>query len=86
MGNILPKEEVIFISEFMYFIKHSDVFEFENFKNLPIFEGKDETYLNSKLKENIHIKTINKILKVSKDILLDELKITEEKYLNEEKN
>ena len=86
MGNIPPKEEVIFISEFIYFIKHTDVFVFQIFriKNLPIFKGNDKIFSNSKLIENIHIKTINKILNIVKDISFEFEKI-EEKYLNKEK-
>ena len=86
MGNIPAKEEVIFISEFIHFTKHSDLYEFEILRNLPIFEGKDETFYNTKLKEKINIKTINKIFNIAKDINVEELKIIEEKYLNEEKN
>ncbi len=86
MGNIPPKEEVIFISEFISYINHSEVFQFEILRDLPIFKGKDETFYNSKLKENIHIKTINKISNIAKDICMDGLKIKEEKFLNEEKN
>ena len=87
MGNIPPKEEVIFISEFLYFIKFSDCYEFELFRNLPIFIGKEvEKYTNTKLKEKIYIKTKNKISTLSKDINVTELQIKEEKYLNEEKN
>ena len=87
MGNIPPKEEVIFVSEFLHFIKFTDYYEFEIFRNLPIFIGKDdEKYTNNKLKENIYIKTKDKITSLSKAINLTELKIKEEKYLNPEKN
>ena len=87
MGNIPPKEEVIFVSEFLHFIKFTDYYEFELFRNLPIFIGKDdEKYSNNKLKENIYIKTKDKITSLSKAINLTELKIKEEKYLNPEKN
>ena len=87
MGNIPPKEEVIFVSEFLHFIKFTDYYEFEIFRNLPIFIGKDdEKYTNNKLKENIYIKTKDKITSLSKAINLTELKIKEEKYLNSEKN
>ena len=36
MGNIPVKEEVIFISEFIYFTKHSELYEIEIMRNLPI--------------------------------------------------
>ena len=86
MGNIPAKEEVIFISEFIHFTKHLDLYEFEILRNLPIFKGKDETFYNAKLKEKINIKIRNKILNISRDININEIKIIEEKYLNEEKN
>lgn len=86
MGNIPPKEEVVFISDFIYFIKYTEYYEFEILRNLPIFIGKgDERYENNKLKEKIYIKTKNKICTFHKDIN-NELKIIEEKYLNDEKN
>ena len=37
MGNIPPNEEVIFISEFIQFVESSKTYEFELFRNLPIF-------------------------------------------------
>ena len=87
MGNIPPKEEVTFISNFIYFMKHTDYYELEIFRNLPIFKGKDnESYNNNKLSEKIYIKTKNKICTFSKDINTSDLKIIEEKFLNEEKN
>ena len=87
MGNIPPKEEVTFISDFIYFMKHTDYYEFEIFRNLPIFMGKDnERYNNNKLSEKIYIKTQDKICTFSKDINTTDLKIIEEKFLNEEKN
>ena len=86
MGNIPPKEEVVFISDFIYFIKHTDHYEFEIFRNLPIFMGKgDEGYKNNKLKEKIYIKTKNKICTFHKDINTTGLKIIKEKYLNYDK-
>ena len=89
MGNIPPKEEVIFISEFIYFIKHSTglnsfIFQIFRIGDLPIFKGNDEIFSNSKLIENVHIKTINRISNIEKDISFP-LKIIKEKFLNEEK-
>ena len=86
MGNIPANEEVIFISEFIQFIEVSKSYEFEMFRNLPIFKGKDEYYQNNELKGKINIETKNKIIKIEKEILMKELNIKEEKYLNEEKN
>ena len=88
MGNIPANEEVLFESEFIQFVESSKSCEFEIFRYLPIFTGKydDDYYQNKDLKGKINIETNNKIIKLEKDILMKELKINEEKYLNEEKN
>ena len=87
MGNIPPKTDVIFISEFIHPVEASKKYEFEIFRNLPIFEGKNnEIFENTELKGRINIKTRNEIIKIEKNILMKDLKITEEKYQNEKKN
>ena len=86
MGNIPPKEEVTFISEFLHLIQTSKSYEFELFRDLPVFEGRGVSYKNSKLQGNIHIKTANKLFITKKEILMDNLKIVKEEYENKEKN
>ena len=86
MGNIPANEEVIFISEFIQFVESSKTYEFELFRNLPIFYGKAGEIQNNDLKGKISICTNNKIIKIEKNILLKELIISEEKYLNDDKN
>ena len=87
MGNIPPKTDVIFISEFIHPVEASKKYEFEIFRNLPIFEGKNnEIFENTELKGRINIKTRNEIIKIEKNILMKDLEITEEKYQNEKKN
>ena len=87
IGNIPPKAEVIFISEFIQTIEASKKYEFELFRNLPIFQGKnDQIYQNSELKGKINIITKYEILNVEKNILMKSLEIIEEKYKNENKN
>ena len=86
MGNIPANEEVIFISEFIQFVESSKTYEFELFRNLPIFCGKAGEIQNNDLKGKISICTNNKIIKIEKNILMKELKISEEKYLNDNKN
>ena len=85
MGNIPPKEKVVFISEYIYFIKLADYYEFEIFRKLPIFWRNYRKSYSYNLKEKIFIKTKNKICTLSKNINVENLKIIEEKYLNEEK-
>ena len=87
IGNIPPKAEIIFISEFIQSIEASKKYEFELFRNLPIFQGKnDEIYQNSELKGKINIISKYEILNVEKNILMKSLEIIEEKYQNENKN
>ena len=86
MGNIPAKEEVIFISEFIQLIEVSKSYEFEFFRNLPIFQGENTVYQNSELIGKVHIKTNRKINNIEKEILMKELNIVEEKYENKNKN
>ena len=59
MGNLPPKSEIIFISNFISPIETSNnKYEFELFRNLPIFKGKDDViYQNSKIKGEVVIKS-----------------------------
>ena len=87
MGNIPPKEEVIFTSEFIHPTESSKKsYEFELFRNFPIFDGKYVKCENSQVNGKIHIKTTNKLLITEKEILMENLKISHEKYENKEKN
>jgi hypothetical protein len=86
MGNIPSQEEVTFISEYLSLILTSKNYEFELFRNLPIFGGNGVIYQNSKLEGTIHIKTKNKNWIVGKEILMDNLKIEKENYENKERN
>ena len=82
MGNIPPKEEVIFISEFIQFIESSDLYEFELFRNLPLSKEKDSFLENAEIKGIVEIKTGHKINKINKMILSEKLNILEEKFTN----
>ena len=87
MGNIPPKEEVIFTSEFIHPIEFSKKsYEFELFRNFPIFDGDGVRYANSQVKGEIHIKMANKLLITEKEILMKNLKITTKKYENKKRN
>ena len=83
MGNIPPKEEVIFISEFIQFIESADSYEFELYRNLPVFKEKNNFLENSEIKGTVEIKTRYKINKINKTVLSVKLNILEEKYTNE---
>ena len=79
MGNIPPNEEIVLISEFLQLTESSKNYEFEFFRNFPIFKGNDTVYQNIDLKGKIEIRTNNKIINLQKQILLNNLKIIEEK-------
>ena len=85
MGNIPPKNEVIFTTEFIHLIEASEKYEFELFRNLPIFKGGDDIYQNTELKGKIQISAKTEIINIEKKILMKNLKITEEKYINDKK-
>ena len=85
MGNIPPKNEVIFITEFIHLLEVSEKYEFELFRNLPIFKGGEDIYQNSELKGKVQISVKNEIINIEKKILMKNLKIIEEKYENDKK-
>ena len=85
MGNIPPKNDVILITEFIHFVEATEKYEFEFFRNLPIFKGGEDIYQNSELKGKVQIMAKNEIINIEKKILMNNLKITEEKYENDKK-
>ena len=86
MGNIPPKENIIFISEFIQFTENDKSFQFELSRNLPIFRNESYIYQNTDVTGKVEIQTKNKIINIGKDILMENLRIIEEKYKNEDKN
>ena len=86
MGNIPPKNEVIFISEYIHLMEPNQKFEFELFRNLPIFMGKDYNIIkNVELNGTVNIKTQSKIINIEKIILMKNLNIISEQYENDNK-
>jgi len=85
MGNIPPKEELVFTSEFLQFIESSDTYEFELFRNLPLFVENKAECLTPNIKGIVEIKTKNKINKIDKEFLSDHINIIEEKYIGDNK-
>ena len=86
IGNIPPKQELIFTSEFMQFTESSNnSLEYELFRNLPILTGKSGNYIeNDIIKGTIEINMKEKIKKIKKEFY-DKLIIKEEKN-EQEKN
>ena len=86
MGNIPPKNEVIFISEYIHSMEPNKKFEFELYRNLPIFMGKDYNIIkNVELNGTVNIKTQSKIINIEKIILMKNLNIISEQYENDNK-
>ena len=66
MGNIPPKNDVILITEFIHFVEATEKYEFEFFRNLPIFKGGEDIYQNSELKGKVQIMAKNEIINIEK--------------------
>ena len=86
MGIIPSKEKVIFISEFFRFTENKNSFQFELFRNLPIFKSGNKIIHNEDLTGKVEIQSKNKIINIAKDIKMRKLQIIKEEYKNEEKN
>ena len=87
LGNIPPKQELIFISEFIQFTEvNNNIYEFDVFKNIPLIKNKDGTEFSfDKINGYAEIKTQNKIKNVTVKFISN--KLTEkEKDFNENKN
>ena len=85
IGNIPPKEQLTFISEFIQNTESSNnSYEYELFRNIPRIKDKFETDIqNDNIKGTLEIKTKNKIKNIDKKFLSDKLIIIEEKQNNE---
>ena len=84
LGNIPPKNELIFISEFIHFTESSsENYEFELFRNLPIFFMNNNALNDNLIIGKVEIKFQNQIEKIEKQILTQNLIITEEKFVDE---
>ena len=87
MGNIPPNEKVIFESEFIGYLEKAENYQFELFRNLPLFNSGYKTiYKNKSITGEVLIKTINKISEIKEEILFKHLKITDKNWVNDDKN
>jgi hypothetical protein len=59
MGIIPSKEKVIFISEFFRFTENKNSFQFELFRNLPIFKSGNKIIHNEDLTGKVEIQSKN---------------------------
>ena len=84
MGNIPPKQDLIFTSEHIQYLESTDKFYFEFFKNLPIIDCKNESiYFSPEITGKVEIKMKNKI-KICNKYFSNDLNIIEEKFIENE--
>ena len=83
IGNLPPKEELTFISEYFQFIESlNNSYEYELFKNLPLLgEYYKEEIEDQIINGTVEIKIKNKIKKLDKKFISKKLIINEEKYI-----
>ena len=86
IGNIPPKEELTFISEYIQYTESANnSYEYEFFRNVPIMKNKGDNIPNDIIKGILEIKTRSKITNINKKFLFDKMIIEEEK-LDKNKN
>ena len=80
IGNIPPKEELTFSSEFIQFTQSvNNSYEYELFRNIPKIKGKNGEEINGFVIGSLEINTKSKIKKINKKFLSKKLVIKEEK-------
>ena len=84
MGNIPPKQDLIFTSEHIQYLESSDKFYFEFFKNLPMIScPNSDVYFSPEIIGKVEIKMKNKF-KICNKCFSNELNIIEEKFIENE--
>ena len=80
IGNIPPKEELTFSSEFIQFTQSvNNSYEYELFRNIPKIKGKNGEEINGFVIGSLEINTKSKIKNINKKFLSKKLVIKEEK-------
>jgi uncharacterized protein YegL len=81
IGNIPPKEELTFISEFIQYIESANnSYEYEFLRNVPLMKNKGDDIPNDIIKGILEIETKSKIIDINKKFLFDKMIIEEEKH------
>ena len=84
IGNIPPKEELIFISNFLNITESSNNFnEYEFLRSIPVLSAKETFFNNDYIKGTLEIETKNKIINIDKKLLSSHILINDEKYEND---
>ena len=81
IGNIPPKEELTFISEFIQYTESANnSYEFEFLRNVPLMKNKGDEISFDIIKGILEIETKSKIININKKFLSDRMTIEEEKH------
>ena len=81
IGNIPPKEELTFISEFIQYTESANnSYEFEFFRNVPLMKNKGDEISSDIIKGILEIETKSKIININKKFLSDRMTVEEEKH------
>ena len=88
IGNIPPKEQLTFSSEFIQYTESAnDSYEYELFRNVPIIRNyQGRNIENNIIKGTLEIKAKSKIKNINKKFLSDKLIIVEEKKDKDQKS
>ena len=80
IGNIPPKEELTFISEYIQYTESgNDSYEYEFFRNVPLMKNKGDDITSDIIEGTLEIETKSKIININKKFLFDKMTIEEEK-------
>jgi hypothetical protein len=80
IGNIPPKEELTFISEYIQYTESANKFyEYEFFRNVPLMKNMGDDIPSDIIEGVLEIETKSKIININKKYLCDKMIIKEEK-------
>ena len=81
IGNIPPKEELTFISEYIQYTESANKFyEYEFFRNVPLMKNMGDDIPSDIIEGVLEIETKSKIININKKFLFDKMIIEEEKH------
>ena len=81
IGNIPPKEELTFISEYIQYTESANnSYEYEFFRNVPLMKNMGDDIPYDIIEGVLEIETKSKIININKKYLFDKMIIKEEKH------
>ena len=85
IGNIPPKKELTFISEFIQLTESSNNSnEYEFLRNIPTLSAPETSFNNDYIKGTLEIQTKNKIINIDKKFMLNQILVVDEEYENDD--